>query len=268
MQKSTMSVAEMRRLLGLGKTDSYWLCHQGFFETVLVNGKMRVVIESFEDWYAMQTKHRKVTGEEPGGRLREETLTAHDIGMLLGISTQQANVLIRREELPFTKVHSQFHVPKSAFEEWYAGQTHYVKQYIREDALKGKWMTLTQMACKLGVNRSTAYSIFMSEQGRTVLERLTVGNRCYVTPDSFERWLGSQSRYNLVHSRVRSNNVQLRRPMNPAYYTVEEICRFYGYLRTEIYKKLQRGEIPAIRIGSHWRIKREEFDKMISGSDE
>ena len=66
-----MSVAEMRRLLGLGKTDSYWLVHQGYFETILVNGKMRVVIDSFEAWYAMQTKHRKVTGEEPGTRLHE-----------------------------------------------------------------------------------------------------------------------------------------------------------------------------------------------------
>ena len=84
-----MSVAEMKRLLGLGKTDSYWLCHQGFFETVLINGKMRVVIDSFEQWYAMQTKHRKVTGEEPGTRLREETLSAKEIADLLGICTQQ-----------------------------------------------------------------------------------------------------------------------------------------------------------------------------------
>ena len=49
----------------------------------------------------MQTKHRKVTGEEPGARLHEETLSAGEIAELLGLSKQQANVLIRKEkEMP------------------------------------------------------------------------------------------------------------------------------------------------------------------------
>ena len=30
--KTTMSVREMRQLLGLGKTDSYWLLHKNLFE--------------------------------------------------------------------------------------------------------------------------------------------------------------------------------------------------------------------------------------------
>ena len=32
-KKTTMSVTEMRKLLGLGKTDSYWLVHKNCFET-------------------------------------------------------------------------------------------------------------------------------------------------------------------------------------------------------------------------------------------
>ena len=47
-QKSTMSVPEMGRLLGLKKVESYWLVHKGYFETIQVEGKMRVVRESFE----------------------------------------------------------------------------------------------------------------------------------------------------------------------------------------------------------------------------
>ena len=47
-KKTTMSVPEMRRMLGLGKTDSYWLVHRQCFETIIVAGKMRVVIDSFE----------------------------------------------------------------------------------------------------------------------------------------------------------------------------------------------------------------------------
>ena len=32
-RRSTMSVPEMRKLLGLKKTDSYWLVHKNFFKT-------------------------------------------------------------------------------------------------------------------------------------------------------------------------------------------------------------------------------------------
>lgn len=57
--KTTMSVREMQHLLGLGKTDSYWLLHKNFFEVILINEKMRIVISSFEKWYANQVKYHK-----------------------------------------------------------------------------------------------------------------------------------------------------------------------------------------------------------------
>ena len=71
---STMSVPEMRRLLGLKKTESYWLVHRNFFETRIIDGRMRVDRASFEKWYANQTKHKKVNGEPPGEELRKEFL--------------------------------------------------------------------------------------------------------------------------------------------------------------------------------------------------
>ena len=65
-KKKWMSVSEMGELLGLKKTDRYWLVHKNFFETKEIAGKMRVNIESFEKWYANQIKYHKVNGEEPG----------------------------------------------------------------------------------------------------------------------------------------------------------------------------------------------------------
>lgn len=67
-KKTTMSVPEMRRILGLRKTDSYWLVHKQCFETVMVKGKMRIVIDSFEHWYANQVKYKKVDGPPPRRR--------------------------------------------------------------------------------------------------------------------------------------------------------------------------------------------------------
>lgn len=48
MNKTSMSVMEMGRSLGLDKTDSYWFIHKEQFETRIVAGKMRVMVESFE----------------------------------------------------------------------------------------------------------------------------------------------------------------------------------------------------------------------------
>ena len=48
MKKKSMSVREMRRLLGLGKTESYWLVKKNYFDTVIIGGKMRVMIESLK----------------------------------------------------------------------------------------------------------------------------------------------------------------------------------------------------------------------------
>lgn len=75
-KKTTMSVPEMQRLLGLGKTDAYWLVKKQCFETVVVAGKMRVVIDSFEHWYANQVKHSKVHGPPPGKELRAKSYSS------------------------------------------------------------------------------------------------------------------------------------------------------------------------------------------------
>ena len=70
-----MSVREMGDLLGLKKTDRYWLVHKEVFETRTVAGKMWVDVASFEKWYANQVKYHKVTGEEPGMELKSRSFS-------------------------------------------------------------------------------------------------------------------------------------------------------------------------------------------------
>ena len=70
-QKRTwMTVPEMGKLLGLKKTDRYWLVHKNVFESKEIAGKIRINIASFEKWYANQIKYHKVIGEEPGKELK------------------------------------------------------------------------------------------------------------------------------------------------------------------------------------------------------
>ena len=39
--QKTMSVPEMRKLLGLKKTEGYWLVHREFFKTEIIGGMIR-----------------------------------------------------------------------------------------------------------------------------------------------------------------------------------------------------------------------------------
>lgn len=48
-QRTSMSVVEMGKLLGLGKTESYWLVKKQYFKTITVGNTMRVMIDSFEN---------------------------------------------------------------------------------------------------------------------------------------------------------------------------------------------------------------------------
>ena len=83
-ERKTMSVPQMRKLLGLKKTASYWLVHQHYFKTEIIDGIMRVDCDSFEKWYANQTKHKKVTGEAPGKELMQSSYSFQDVANMLG----------------------------------------------------------------------------------------------------------------------------------------------------------------------------------------
>lgn len=65
MEKKSMSVPEMRAMLGIGKTESYWLVKSTTSELLWQNGKMRVMLDSFESWYENQVRYKKVNGEPP-----------------------------------------------------------------------------------------------------------------------------------------------------------------------------------------------------------
>lgn len=128
MSKTSMSVIEMGKSLGLGKTESYWLVHKEQFETRFVAGKMRVMVESFERWYANQLHYKKISGELPGKELLKRTMTVPTMAKLLGIKEANAYELIHR--LHFRSVKTEYSsqrllIDKATFNEWLKKQTHY-----------------------------------------------------------------------------------------------------------------------------------------------
>ena len=136
MFKKSISVRDMGRSLGLGKTDSYWLVHKQFFETRMIAGKMRVMVDSFEKWYANQLHYKKVNGEEPGSELLERVMTVPAMAECLGICSDTAYKLLHRPTFQSVRVecHEQrFLINKADFYEWLEAQTAYSLVVRKED---------------------------------------------------------------------------------------------------------------------------------------
>ena len=130
--KTTMSVREMRQLLGLGKTDSYWLLHKNLFEVILINDKRRIVISSFEKWYANQVKYHKVNGSPPGEELCKRSYSVPDVAEILKVKPETIYTLIRQGKLKTETADFCMRIPKEDFERWYRSQSRYRTAADRE----------------------------------------------------------------------------------------------------------------------------------------
>ena len=133
MKKKSMSVREMRRLLGLGKTESYWLLKKNYFDTVIIGGKMRVMIESFENWYANQLHYKKIIGEAPGKNWTSITMSIQETASLLGIAEGTLYDLMKKKPFKTVKVGMYTRIYIDSFEDWYNSQSHYKKVIKNEE---------------------------------------------------------------------------------------------------------------------------------------
>ena len=166
-QKRTwMTVPEMGKLLGLKKTDRYWLVHKNVFESKEIAGKIRINIASFEKWYANQIKYHKVTGEEPGKELKSWSYSVKEVADLLGVDEYLVYDLLKKNQMEAVIVDYWKRIPKESFQNWYKSQSRYRTREDREkDALlEDATITMPEMAQLLGITRSSVYTILDSRE--------------------------------------------------------------------------------------------------------
>ena len=166
-QKRTwMTVPEMGKLLGLKKTDRYWLVHKNVFESKEIAGKIRINIASFEKWYANQIKYHKVTGEEPGKELKSWSYSVKEVADLLGVDEYLVYDLLKKNQMEAVIVDYWKRIPKESFQNWYKSQSRYRTREDREkDALlEDATITMPEMAQLLGTTRSSVYTILDSRE--------------------------------------------------------------------------------------------------------
>lgn len=197
MGKTSISVPEMRRLLGMKKVEAYWLVKQGRFKVILVGGKMRIMLDSFEDWYGRQFHYKKVDGPEPG-QLLPASWTVPEVAGILGLNRCSVYELIKNHA-PFQtiKVDGQTRILKESFDAWYQSQSHYKK---REDAAPQELLDATlsvgDVAKLLGIHRNSVYNM-MNKQNLFTITKANDKIRIY--KDSFDAWYRSQNRHTIVN---------------------------------------------------------------------
>ena len=195
MEKSSISVPEMQRILGMKKVEAYWLVKQGRFKVILVGGKMRIMLDSFEEWYGKQYHYKKVDGPEPG-QLLPPSWTVPEIAGILGLNTGSVYELIKNHT-PFATVtvDGQIRVLKKDFETWYQSQTHYKS---REDAapkeLLDATLSVRDAANLLGTHRNNVYNMI----SKNLFQTVKANDRIRIYKDSFEKWCQSQEKYSSI----------------------------------------------------------------------
>ena len=195
-KRTSMSVPEMGRLLGLGKTESYWLIKKNYFKTITVGGTMRVMIDSFDHWYANQFKYQKVDGTPPGEELKKTTYSVDELGQRLGLKEATAYELIAKGHFEIVEVLGKRRITKDSFERWYASQSIYrtVEDQALDAEIIASTYSLPEIARMLGVHRQTIYGI--ADKG--CFELVRVGRHNRATKESFNKWYQNQSRHKIV----------------------------------------------------------------------
>lgn len=122
----TMTIPEMGRILGVGRTSAYRIAEKQDIKSYLVFGEVRIDVESFEEWYAQQFHFKKVNGEKPGLKYGD-TMDTVDIARILGIGKTTAYDLLKRGDIDYIVVKGKRRVLTESFEKWYSSQNKYKK---------------------------------------------------------------------------------------------------------------------------------------------
>ena len=266
-QRSTMSVPEMRKLLGLKKTDSYWLVHKNLFKTQIIGGMMRIDLESFEKWYANQVKYKKVGGEEPGKELREKSYSFKEAANILEIHDCDLYDIWKNEKLEYITVDFVRRIPVDIFEKWYADQDVYrkVTHIPTAEELENDYICLQDAADLLGISREKLAKIARREEIGRLLDSTICNNKRWITRKSFQLFLNAQNVYHIMDDGDKQKETQMSQEKDASslkikeYISRQDAAELAGVSVSTVTKWMQSGEFLCIGAGKVLRVHRQQF---------
>ena len=282
-EKKYITASEMGKLLGLKKTERYWLLHKHYFEWEEILGEYRVSIPSFEKWYANQVKYKKVTGEEPGKELKEWSYSPMEIAELLGICSTVVYDILKTNNIKTVIVDYNKRVPKDAFYEWYNSQSRYRTKEDKEKdkAIMEATISMPEMARLLRVERHTVYGILSNPKYKNLFEFVIVADRKRITKRSFEAFLDAQDSYYLFGSKKYKETSfekdtaiadyhrrNVKDIPEEKYITCEEAAEMAGVVKSTVSKWASKNLFQVQTIGKTKKILKSEFEKFLKTKEE
>ena len=271
LEKATMSVPEMRKMLGLGKTDSYWILKQREIETVILYGKIRIVKDSFEKWYANQVKYRKVNGDPPGALLNAASFSVRDLAALLNVNKATIYYHIQNGDFETFQCDHWTRVTKESFERWYAAQEKHHKPEERrqvEEQLAVSY-SIPDIGRLLGIDRNKARTLIISPKNRGTFEVLPVAGQYRVTKESFEKWYGSQNEYHKVstaEAKPKQRKQVKKKPPMPddnKYVRIQEAALLLDMDPRKLYRLVITLQVFGRKLGTAYMIPGSEIKRLI-----
>ena len=258
--QKTMSVPEMRKLLGLKKTEGYWLAHREFFKTEIIGGMMRVDIESFEKWYANQVKHKKVNGEEPGRELVKDSYSFQDAANLLGINSSCLYEIWKKEDRKTIKVDFVKRIPKEEFDKWLYGQTAYKKsdRIPTVSDMEKDYIRFEETARLLNIQEEVMLKLTRTGKYKALFEVRVFDNKRWISRKSFRLFLNAQNEYRVAGNDENTSSDDLIAETKE-YVSRNEAAELAGVTASTITKWIQAEVFPCIGAGKVLRIKRTDF---------
>ena len=259
--KRTMSVPEMRKLLGVKKTESYWLVHMNYFKTELINGTMRVDIASFEKWYANQTKHKKVTGEKPGTQLCAASYSFRDVANMLGEYDGTIYDLWNRKGLPTVTVNYRKRIPREIFDSWYENQNEYhkVDGPATIEEIEEKFILFREAAAMLKMSKEELLTLIRKGKYKDLLEMRMFDNKRWISRRGFQDFLNLHDQYKIRQAKNESGSGISKFLSQKQYISKEEAARIAGVSKSTIAKWALKGMFPCRAAGYVMRIERIPF---------
>ena len=259
--KRTMSVPEMRKLLGIKKTESYWLVHKNYFKTELINGTMRVDIASFEKWYATQTKHKKVTGEKPGAQLCAASYSFRDVANMLGEYDGTIYDLWNRKGLPTVTVNYRKRIPREIFDSWYEKQNEYhkVDGPATIEEIEEKFILFREAAAMLKMSNEELLTLIRKGKYKDLLDMRMFDNKRWISRRGFQDFLNLHDQYKIRQAKNESGSGISKFLSQKQYISKEEAARIAGVSKSTVAKWALKGTFPCRAAGYVMRIERIPF---------
>ena len=283
---NSFPVPELRKMFGIGKTESYWILKHRDIQTITINGQIRIMKDSFWEWYGNQTKYHILDGPEPGDILKSKSYSARDIMDLLDVSKYIAYQVMSQPGMEQIMVDYQKRITKESFDRWYPTQSKYrlAADRAADSIFLAETYSLPEIKRMLGLHRNIIYSIMDHPKNQAVFEFVEVAGQKRVTIESFERWYVSQNRYKKVEltpdtvpkdittddsssfvAEIHEESSEQNSNTSKATFRLEDLMTDLGISRKSAYKLIQTGELIAIKAGKSYIIPASEYKRYIEG---